>query len=120
MESVAEQIEYGIDICIHGRNLGTPGGADLMCGDCEAGFTSHHVCIVCDTKLWVQHGQWVVKCEPNPERTKLAELIYKTRNELRRDGRYDSQWRNMLTEIIQRDQWRLPRTIHEYNKEAVL
>ena len=37
-ETVEEQMEYG-SYCMHGRNLGTPGGADLMCGDCEAGYT---------------------------------------------------------------------------------
>lgn len=36
-ETVEEQMEYGA-ICIHGRNLGTPGGADLMCGYCEEGM----------------------------------------------------------------------------------
>lgn len=120
MESVAEQIEYGMNICIHGRNLGTPGGADLMCGDCEAGFTSRQVCTNCTSTMWLQHGQRVVSCEPNPERSTLAELMYKTRNELRREGRYDSRWRGVLTEIIQRDQRRLSRTIHTYNRQASL
>jgi len=37
-ETVEEQMEYGT-LCVHGRNLGTPGGADLMCGWCEDGYT---------------------------------------------------------------------------------
>ena len=36
-ESLNEQIEYGIH-CQHGTALGTPGGADLMCGLCEDGL----------------------------------------------------------------------------------
>ena len=38
METVAEQMEYG-RTCVHGYNLGTPGGADLMCPLCEDGYT---------------------------------------------------------------------------------
>lgn len=38
MESIREQIEYG-SRCVHGTALGTPGGADLMCGACEDGLT---------------------------------------------------------------------------------
>ncbi len=38
METVAEQIEYGTR-CVHGHNVGTPGGADLMCPLCEDGYT---------------------------------------------------------------------------------
>ncbi len=38
MESLAEQVEYG-HRCMHGTPLGTPGGADLMCGLCEDGLT---------------------------------------------------------------------------------
>ena len=41
METLAEQIEYG-DHCIHGVNIGTPGGADLMCGLCEDGCNMLH------------------------------------------------------------------------------
>jgi hypothetical protein len=37
-ESLQEQIEYG-SRCMHGTALGTPGGADLMCGLCESGLT---------------------------------------------------------------------------------
>ena len=37
MESLHEQIEYG-SWCQHGQPLGTPGGADLMCGYCEDGL----------------------------------------------------------------------------------
>jgi len=38
MESLQEQIEYGT-WCMHGQPLGTPCGADLMCGLCEDGLT---------------------------------------------------------------------------------
>lgn len=38
MESLQDQIEYGRH-CMHGTNIGTPGGADLMCGNCEMGWT---------------------------------------------------------------------------------
>ena len=38
METVEEQMEYG-DHCVHGTNVGTPGGADLMCQLCELGLT---------------------------------------------------------------------------------
>lgn len=36
-ETVAEQLLYG-DHCRHGTNIGTPGGADLMCQPCEMGL----------------------------------------------------------------------------------
>ena len=116
MESVQEQLEYG-DSCMHGTGIGTSGGADLMCHLCESWLTSHHECMVCGERMWVQHGMWVVTCKPNPERSKLAELIYKTRNELRRDGRYNASWRKILAEILMRDRYRLPRNVHEYNRE---
>jgi len=38
MESLREQILYG-DHCMHGTAIGTPMGADLMCGWCEDGYT---------------------------------------------------------------------------------
>lgn len=38
METLQDQIEYGRH-CVHGTNIGTPGGADLLCGDCEMGWT---------------------------------------------------------------------------------
>lgn len=37
METLQEQILYG-SYCQHGTALGTPGGADLICGMCENGF----------------------------------------------------------------------------------
>jgi len=36
-ETVEEQMYYG-DHCKHGTNIGTPGGADLMCQLCELGL----------------------------------------------------------------------------------
>lgn len=39
MESLREQIEYGGHCSPHGTAIGTPGGADLMCGLCEQGLT---------------------------------------------------------------------------------
>ena len=36
-EDLWEQQYYG-DYCKHGTNVGTPGGADLMCGYCEMGL----------------------------------------------------------------------------------
>ena len=38
-ESIWEQVVYG-DRCMHGTPIGTPGGADLMCGYCEDGYTT--------------------------------------------------------------------------------
>lgn len=38
MEPLWEQVAYG-DHCMHGTAIGTPGGADLMCGPCEMGMT---------------------------------------------------------------------------------
>lgn len=37
MESDREQLEYG-RYCMHGTNVGTPGGADFMCGLCESDY----------------------------------------------------------------------------------
>jgi len=39
-ETLQEQIEYGSRCKPHGVPLGTPGGADLMCGLCESGMTT--------------------------------------------------------------------------------
>lgn len=36
-ESIEDQMYYG-DHCKHGTNIGTPGGADLMCHWCEMGM----------------------------------------------------------------------------------
>jgi hypothetical protein len=38
-ETDQEQLDYGNVTCVHGMNLGTSGGADFMCGECESGFT---------------------------------------------------------------------------------
>ena len=38
MEPLWEQVAFG-DHCIHGTAVGTPGGADLLCGMCEMGMT---------------------------------------------------------------------------------
>lgn len=38
METIREQIAMGRH-CVHGTAVGTPGGADLMCGRCEDGAT---------------------------------------------------------------------------------
>ena len=40
-ETVEEQMEYG-SFCKHGTNIGTPGGADLMCFHCEMGYDTWH------------------------------------------------------------------------------
>lgn len=45
-EELYEQIAYG-DYCRHGVALGTPGGADLICGYCEAGLD-----------IWVDDPKW--------------------------------------------------------------
>lgn len=38
-ESIWEQMAYG-DHCVHGTSIGTPSGADLMCGLCESNLTA--------------------------------------------------------------------------------
>jgi hypothetical protein len=38
-ETVQEQIEYGNRCTPHGNPVGTPGGADIMCHECEMGLT---------------------------------------------------------------------------------
>lgn len=37
-ETLEDQLYYG-RTCVHGRNVGTPGGYDILCGDCEMGYT---------------------------------------------------------------------------------
>ncbi len=39
MESEREQLMYGDRCTPHGHQVGTPSGADFMCGLCEAGLT---------------------------------------------------------------------------------
>lgn len=46
MESIREQIAYGRR-CKHGTPVGTPGGADLMCGPCEMGTTDAEYAALC-------------------------------------------------------------------------
>lgn len=46
-ETVQEQMEYG-SYCKHGTNVGTPGGADLMCHNCEMGYDTWY-----DDPAWI-------------------------------------------------------------------
>ena len=50
-EELWEQVIYGRH-CVHGTPVGTPGGADLMCGLCEDGLDRW----VDDT--WTEHRVW--------------------------------------------------------------
>jgi len=80
METLTEQIEYG-GYCVHGTNTGTPGGADLMCGACEAGQTVKTFCTSCGTDLWLTHTDVLVGCEPNPARAEFASEVREIRNQ---------------------------------------
>lgn len=52
-ETIEEQIEYGNRCEPHGNPTGTPGGADIMCSQCEMGLTT-----------WVQDQSWVMWIGP--------------------------------------------------------
>ena len=71
-ETDQEQLDYGTITCVHGMNLGTPGGADFMCGMCESGITNLVTCATCEVKLWLQHEQRIVNCYPSVERAREA------------------------------------------------
>ena len=77
MESLQEQIEYG-RWCEHGQPLGTPGGADLMCGYCESGLTEwvedRHMTLVVDIegrRFWPKNGFWLSSLD----RPSIATLV---------------------------------------------
>lgn len=57
MESLQEQIEYG-GHCIHGTNVGTPGGADLMCGLCEQGLDQWVPDPQFELMIWTRADDW--------------------------------------------------------------
>ena len=81
MESLQEQIEYG-DRCIHGTNIGTPGGADLMCGACEEGLTTLFTC-KCGAEFWTEPGERFM-CVPNTDRRRsYAAKVRAARREFR-------------------------------------
>lgn len=86
MESVREQIEYGTR-CVHGTPLGTPGGADLMCGLCEGGFT-----------CWVDDPEYALRMDLiGPSGAALTDLH-------QRAHWYESQvGSSMVTDRIMRD-----------------
>lgn len=53
-----DELDYG-HYCIHGTNIGTPGGTDYLCGLCESGFdtpvsvATYEVGVgVSDQRLW--------------------------------------------------------------------
>jgi hypothetical protein len=117
-ETDQEQLEYGNVTCVHGMNLGTSGGADFMCGECESGFTNGQVCLVCDETLWLQHGMWVLTCKPNKWRRDMALAIHDARRKKIANGTYEQTWRLMVLDILAREDD--PKREHTYNKEANL
>ena len=52
-ESIEEQIEYGNRCEPHGNPVGTPGGADIMCHECEMGYNT-----------WVDDPLWRLQVGP--------------------------------------------------------
>ena len=109
MESLREQVEYG-NYCIHGTNIGTPGGADLMCGACEDGYTVLHQCPACGQRMWRKYGQRVRHESNASARSKRASEIVR----FRRDPKIANK---MLAHIV-REGWQpVPKFVHTYNGE---
>jgi hypothetical protein len=80
MESEREQLLYG-DHCIHGTAIGTPGGADFLCGLCEDGY---------DT--WVE--------DPTYELTiQLDIMAYPTAITSWQASNIETKWEQLVTEF---------------------
>ena len=85
MESIEEQVRYG-GHCVHGTAIGTPGGADLMCGACEDGYTNLIDCKNCDWTAWTEReAVHVLHLSGNWLRDKVAAKIREVRG-LFREG----------------------------------
>ena len=120
-ETDQEQLEYGNVTCVHGMNLGTSGGADFMCGECESGFTNGQVCLVCGETLWLQHGMWVVNCYPSVKRWKEARFMRETIADIRAsDTGMTNSIRRVILDTIKRIKADTQVRDHNYNKEANL
>jgi len=79
MESIEEQVRYG-GHCVHGTAIGTPGGADLMCGACEEGYTNLIDCKNCDWTAWTEReAVHVLHLPGNWLRDKVAAKIREVR-----------------------------------------
>lgn len=99
-EPLHEQIGYG-SYCRHGTNIGTPGGADLMCGYCEMGLTKW----VADPlyRLYI-HGQVpipMVSWRLSEINTVLTMSVKRRIVHLKRLGRVaaEAQWELEMVEI---------------------
>ena len=88
-ETDQEQLDYGNVTCVHGMNLGTSGGADFMCGECESGFTERVTCDTCDDVMWLQEGQRIVNCYPSVKRWKEARFFREQITEIRANDGHD-------------------------------
>jgi|10_taG_2_1085330.scaffolds.fasta_scaffold02393_7 hypothetical protein len=120
-ETDQEQLDYGNVTCVHGMNLGTSGGADFMCGDCESGFTKRVECDTCGDVLWLQHEQRVVNCYPSVERWKEARFMRETIADIRAsDTGMTNLIRRVILDTIKRIKMDTSVRDHNYNKEAQL
>ena len=119
-ETDQEQLEYGNVTCVHGMNLGTSGGADFMCGECESGFTERVTCDTCGDVMWLQEGQRIVNCYPSVKRWKEARFFREQITEIRANEGMTNSARWFILDMIGRIKANTPVRDHNYNKEANL
>ena len=100
--------------CVHGQYTGNSWGADFLCGMCEDGYTQRIDCSDgCGFWTWGMHGEKVLACVPNPERTKQAQEYRIVRNRARWEGEYANLHAH-LRELVAWEQEYTPRRVHRY------
>ena len=99
--------------CVHGQYTGNSWGGDFLCGMCEDGIDQRITCGDCGFWTWGMHGEKVLACVPNPERTEQAQEYRKVRNEAKSKGEYAKLHSN-IRELIAWEQGYTPRRVHRY------
>ena len=65
-ETDQEQIEMGGYCVPHGNPIGTPGGADIMCHECEMGLTR-----------WVEDPIWALRVGPERGEVNFTTFLFR-------------------------------------------
>ena len=118
-ETDQEQLEYGNVTCVHGMNLGTPGGADFMCGECESGFDKRVECPECGHVMFVQANEQIVSCMTSTFRRDMAKDLWLARNVRRINQTYTSTYRKLMLDVIERVRYdrEIPKREHEIHEQ---
>ena len=99
--------------CVHGQYTGNSWGGDFLCGMCEDGIDQRITCGDCGFWTWGMHGEKVLACMPNPERTEQAQEYRNVRNRAKSEGEYANLHEN-IRQLVAWEQGYTPRRVHRY------